>query len=405
MAASGTVAKSFAYEAQTSLGHRFKGTLEAATPDEVQARLTELQLKVIEVSLADGPPPKRKGLPADEFMMFNQQLAHLTQAGLPIERGLRLIAIDMRSGRLARAAEDVAAELERGVPLQDAFTRNESRFPALYGKLVEAGVSAGNLPAMLFNLGKHMELVGRLRRSLIRTLAYPAAVLAALSLVLLFISIYVIPQFRDIFADFRTTLPWLTEMMLNMAVIYPWICGIVWSLVILVVAVDIGLRQTQGSGIPWLNLCLHVPIVGKILRANTLARWMDSMRIGIEAGLDLPRAIGLASETVGESRLTRDARDLSALIERGSPLLEYRGTVLPITVAAAIELASTSGDLPTALRSMSSMYAEEAENRLRMLPSILTPMVLMIIGGVVSLNIVAMFLPLVKLIQSVSGGN
>src|SRR5215475_11757857 len=95
-------AKSFAYEAQTSLGHVFKGTLEAASPDEVQGRLSALQLKVIQVSQAEQAAPRSRAMGADEFVLFNQQLAHLTEAGLPVERGLRLIAIDLRSGRLAQ---------------------------------------------------------------------------------------------------------------------------------------------------------------------------------------------------------------------------------------------------------------------------------------------------------------
>lgn len=397
--------RAFAYEAQTSLGQIFKGTLEAATPEEVHARLSELQLKVMQVSPAAQEAPKRRAMAADEFVLFNQQLAHLTEAGLPVERGLRLIALDLQSGKLAGAAEEVAAELERGVPLQEAFGRHASRFPPLYGRLVEAGVSAGNLPAMLFNLGKHLELVGRLRRALVRTLAYPLVILAALSGVLLFISLYVLPHFENIYSGFKITLPVLTSAMIGFAHIYPWIFCFAWGLVLLVLAADFGARQSGARGIPWIEGMLYVPILGRILKANLLARWIDSLRIGVEAGLDLPRAIHLASDVVHESHMTRDARHLADTISHGQPLLDYRGHALPATIAASIDLASQTGDLPAALRSLSAMYEQQAEHRLQVLPSILTPLLLILIACTVSLTIAAMFLPLIKLIQSVSGGD
>ncbi len=398
-------AKAFAYEAQTSLGHIFKGTLEAASPEEVQGRLSELQLKVIQVSPAGQAPPRRRAMGADEFVLFNQQLAHLTQAGLPVERGLRLIAIDLQSGRLAQAAEDVAAELERGVPLQDAFSHHASRFPPLYGKLVEAGLTAGNLPAMLFNLGKHLELIGRLRRSLIRTLAYPAVVIAAISVVLLFISLYVLPQFENIYSGFRMTLPGLTQVMISGGHVYPLIFAVFWSIVAVIVLTDVLLRAAGGRGIPWFNILTWVPFHGKVLKANMLARWMDSLRVGIEAGLDLPHAIAISADAINEPALTRDSHVLSDIISRGLPLSGYRGHTIPPTIAATIDLAGQTGDLPAALLSLSRMYEQQAEHRLRALPSILTPLMLMLIGGCVSVTIAAMFFPLLKLIQSVSGGD
>ncbi len=99
--------------------------------------------------------------------------------------------------------------------MAEAFGRHASRFPPLYGKLVDAGVQAGNLPAMLFNLGHHLELVGRLRQTLWRALAYPAVVLGAILVVLLFITQQILPQFRNIYTGFRAKMPLLTEIILN----------------------------------------------------------------------------------------------------------------------------------------------------------------------------------------------
>ena len=400
---------SFAYEAQTPDGQRFKGTLEAASSADAQSRLGALQLRVLAV--APAPPEKRRGgreLGADEFLIFNQQLAHLTDAGLPVERGLRLIALDLRSGKLARAARDVAEELERGTPLQTAFARHAAQFPPLYGRLVEAGASAGNLPGMLFSLGRHLELVGRLKRSLWRTLAYPLMVLAALSLVLLFISIYVLPQFENIYYGFRTTLPTLTVWMIAAAHIYPWVFAIGWGLVILVLTIDAISRAAGARGIPWVGLLAHVPLLGVILKANLLARWIDALRLGIESGLDLPRAMALAAAAADDAVLENDAALLAQRLTQGLPLSGFHTRRIPETVTAAIELATSAGsgaDLPAVLFSLSQMYEQQAEHRLRLLPSILTPLFLIFIACGVGITIGSMFLPMIKLIQSVSSGD
>lgn len=395
----------YAYEAQTPDGQRFNGTLEAASAEEVQTRLGTLQLRVLAVTPM--PPVKRRGpeLGADEFLVFNQQLAHLTEAGLPVERGLRLIALDLKSGKLARAARDVATELESGVPLQEAFSRHASQFPPLYGKLVEAGASAGNLPGMLFSLGRHLELVGRLKRTLWRTLAYPIMVLAALSLVLLFIATFVLPHFEVIYNEFRTDLPALTLFMIQVAHIYPWVFAIGWGIVLAVLLGDAVARLAGTRGIPWINLLGQIPLLGGILKANLLARWIDALRLGIEAGLDLPHAMSLAAAATGDAALERDAILLTQRITQGQPLADFHARRIPATVTAAIELATAAGsgaDLSSVLYSLGRMYEQQAEHRLRLMPSILTPLLLILIAACVSITILSMFLPLVKLIQSVS---
>ena len=105
-----------------------------------------------------------RALGGDDFVAFNQQLAQLAKAGLPLERGLRLIAADLGRGRLARAITEVADELERGTPLAEAFDRHRGRFPSLYGRLVDAGVRSGNLSEVLLNLGRHLDMGQRSAR-------------------------------------------------------------------------------------------------------------------------------------------------------------------------------------------------------------------------------------------------
>ncbi len=398
--------RSFAYEAQNALGQIFRGTLEAESAAEVQGRLGTLSLRVVSVEAETGRGRRRgRALSADDFQAFNQQLAHLTKAGLPVERGLRLIALDQRSGRLARATEAVAKELESGAGLQQAFDKHAREFPALYGKFMQAGVATGNLPGMLFNLGRHLELMARLRRDLWRTLSYPIMVLGALSLILLFISLIVLPRFSDIYGDFRTNLPEVTQVTLAVGHVYPYVFMYSLLAAIALVLATVVMKIAGVRVMFWRTLALRVPLIGPGLKANLMARWLDAVRMGVESGLDLLRAMEMGAEAAGGAGLNRETRELGALLAQGKPLSEFRGRFIPATVPTAIELGSATGDLAGTLLTLSRMYEQQAEFRLRSVPSVLTPILMMFIGSAIGLCIIGLFMPVIKLIQSVSGGD
>src|SRR6185503_174695 len=182
--------ETFSYRAQTLEGQPLAGTIDAENVDLARSRLESLRLRVLEMAPAraagsNGAAPLR----GVDFLTFNQQLAHLTSAGMPIERGLRLIAQDMRRGRVSSTIRQIADELDKGVPLAQAFAKHASRFPPAYGRLVEAGVRSNNLSGMLLNLGRHMETVARLRGGMWRAISYPLMVFIALCLVVTFIGV------------------------------------------------------------------------------------------------------------------------------------------------------------------------------------------------------------------------
>jgi hypothetical protein len=172
----------FAYQAQTVEGQPLSGTIDAASADEAVLQLEAMHLRVIELVPA-GEAAKPKALRGDDFIAFNQQLGYLTAAGLPIEQGLRLIAQDMRSGRLSTTVRQIADELDKGVALGAALERHQGQFPSMYGRLIEAGVRANNLPGMLFSLSRHLELVRRMRAMLWRSSAYPLMVMVGVAMV------------------------------------------------------------------------------------------------------------------------------------------------------------------------------------------------------------------------------
>jgi type II secretory pathway component PulF len=395
---------SFAYEAQTEAGDALSGTIDAPDAARAATLLESLRLRVLRidrVNVAARAAPLR----GDDFTSFNQQLAHLTAAGLPVEHGLRLIAQDMRSGRLAETIRTVAAELERGTPMGEAFDRHRENFPALYGRLVEAGVRSGNLSGMLLNLGRHLEMVNRLRGMMWRATAYPLMVLVVLLVVLLFISGWIIPQFEELFADFGVRLPQVTQVLLGTSGwLPPLLTGILVAIALVMLLWPI-LRLSGRDQVVVEAVVLPTPLVGPVLRRNMIARWCDALRLGVDAGLDLPRAIGLANEAIGSRALRRDGQTLITTLEQGRPLDEssLRLRIIPATVSATIELGRGKEQLSESLAALAELYQQQAEVRLNLIPAILTPLMLIFTAAIIGLVVLGLFAPLIVLIQAVSG--
>jgi type IV pilus assembly protein PilC len=399
---------SFAYRAQGIDGKPMSGTIDAASADEAHERLQSLQLRVIELAPTSAAPSTAR-LSSDDFITFNQQLAHLTAAGLPMEQGLRLIAQDLRRGKVAATVRAIASDLEKGESLGDSFQKHASRFPPAYGRLIEAGVRSNNLSGMLLSLGQHLQTVARLRAAIWRALAYPGMVFLALCFVVAFIGTFVLPKFEQIFRDFGTKLPTITVFLLSTSRIIGTVAIVLAVLLVVAMIVWQVLRSTGRDGALRDAIGLHLPLVGATLRRSLISRWCDAVRLGIDGGMDLPQAMRTGADAVASPRMARDVNTLIGVIESGQPLSTApRRTLIPATVLAAMELSSRQGGpgvLADVLGTLSQMYQQQARAKVVLIPAILTPLFLAILSFVIGIVILGMFAPLITLIQSVTGGS
>jgi type IV pilus assembly protein PilC len=390
-------AETFRYAAQTFDGQTLNGTIDAANIDDASQRLRNLQLRVIQIDL-ERKPGRARALSKIDFAMFNQQLAHLTSAGLPVEKGMRLIAEDLRRGGLAQTVKSVADELERGTSIGDAFTKHEKQFPPLYGVLIAAGVQTGNLPGALLNLGRHLEVVARLRAALWRSAAYPITVLGALLLVLIFLGHTVLPQFQQLYSHWLVQLPGLTRFLLAAS---DWTPALIVLFVVLFIGTPLlwmvlrAMRWDRAAA----DLALPLPLIGPVLRRELIARWCDALRLGVQAGLDLSRTVQLASDIIGSPALARDTRVILQQLSSGQPLdqITARLSVLPASVLAVLQMAIERSDVASALDTLATMYQQQAELKIAAAQNVLTPLLVLIVAGIIGVVILGLFLPVVNL--------
>ncbi|HMD53215.1 MAG TPA: type II secretion system F family protein [Phycisphaerae bacterium] len=413
--------RSFGYRAQLDTGREFAGTLNAVDVSAATALLESLKLKVLGI-WPSGAAVRSKPLGPADFKSFNQQLALLVKAGLPIEDGLKLLVADMHRGRLASAIAQISQELDAGATLPQAIEKHRGKFPADYALLVDAGIRSGNLSDVLMNLSEHLYLKQKISDALFRALTYPFFVFLGVLFVLGFLGLVVFPRYQQMISDLKGSksfvmqndqygywhsqsvpLPLPTRILLEAGYFAPQILtaiGIIMALIFLF-WVFCRNRPVMLHLRDW--AALHVPFLGPALRNAIIACWCDGLKIAVAGGLDLPAAVELAGSITGSPAAIEDGKKISAAITRGANLDQTpHGKMIPATVTATLQNAIQANNLSDSLGVLSESFGRASQSRAAMIPAILTPVFLIVMGGAIFFVIYAMVLPFLHLMQEIS---
>jgi type II secretory pathway component PulF len=396
----------FKYNALTSAGRLMRGRLEAGSQEEAGDLLGQMQLTVNSIEPAKPEKPKT-AIGRNEFMLFNQQLASIAKAGIPLERGLRELAQDVASKSMRRLIEDVADELEAGVSIEEAFEKRQKRFPPLYGRILKAGVETGRLSEMLTSLNRHLDLASQTRRIIFEAVSYPAIVfLLALAVVTLLFT-FVIPAFGPLLTDMLEyrQLPAPTRLLLGAAAnIVPFWIGV--AVVIAAAAAVFGILSTSTEGRRFKeSVFLRVPVIGRVFHSSILSKLAEAMAMLVAAGCDMPTCLRLGSTAAGSEKLLLESQTLAGQIEQGNNILEAGQfcRVIPRLFLYSIQLGIQRNELQDNLYSLGQMYSEQTRYRQTRLQTVLMPAMIVAVGVFVMFCILAIFLPMMQVITGLSG--
>ncbi|MHC4362269.1 MAG: type II secretion system F family protein, partial [Planctomycetota bacterium] len=311
----------FEYNALTSAGRLMRGTLEAGSREEAGGLLRDMQLTVNSIEKAKLSKPKT-AIGRSEFLLFNQQLASITKAGIPLERGLRELAEDVSSRSMRKLVDAIAEELEAGVPIEEAFEKRQKRFPPLYGRILKAGVETGRLSEMLTSLNRHLELADQTRRIIFEAMTYPAIILFLVICVMTLIFSFVVPQFAPILTEMADgNLPTVTLLYLSMArnVVPFWI---VVGGTIVGILVVLAMLSSSAAGRRFKeSMILKIPVIGRVYHSSTLSKMAEAMAMMVGAGCDMPTCLRLGSTAAGSEKLLLESEALAGQIEQGYNVL------------------------------------------------------------------------------------
>jgi type IV pilus assembly protein PilC len=426
----------YTYDALNAAGQQQKGTVEAGSSEEAVQRIKSLgyfPTSVREQKVKTEPGARgggrvrtrrKKGggitlaigrVKRKHLTLFTRQLSTLQDAGLPLLRSIQVLEQQQRPGLLKSILSSVAEDVEGGATLSDAMSRHPKAFDRLYCKMVNAGEIGGVLDVILQRLATFLEKAQRLRRRVIGAMIYPCVVMTVAVLIVTGIMIWVIPKFQDIFNDFEVALPALTLWLIDTSL---WMAGKNvgqsipgWIWVIgspILFFLFLKLMRKTGPGRAVTDVVrLRIPIVGGLLRKTAVARFTRTLGTLISAGVPILEAIMITRDTSGnyvyEKALTRVHDSIREGETFAGPLRESK--VCDSLVVNMIDVGEETGDLDAMLMKVADNYDEEVDVAVQGLLSLLEPLLVVFLGLIVGTIVLALFLPLVKMIESVSSGS
>lgn len=394
----------FDYSATCANGAAVRGTIEAADESAARAQLAAMGLGDVAVSAASRPMLRRP-IRADDFIFFNDQLASLASSGIALDVGLRQLARDVQSSRLRDTIDAIAADIERGSPLDKAIARQSDRLPPLYGRVLSAGLASGQLSSTLFNLSNHLRFIGQTRRLIVHALAYPLLVcLLAFGVACAFM-IYVVPDFESIFDDFGVQVPTMTQLLIGVSHALPTVLVILGCVVVGAVILIVLSNTSPGGRLARQRLEVRVPFIGRLLLDSLRARLLRGLAQGVVSGLPLPEALRLAADATGNLAGAAETEAAARVIESGGSALQAMSQTrfIPPVLGYTLSVTRSPEDTRDALVQLAEGYSTRALYTQFALRTWLPVLAIANVGVFIALIIFGLFMPLVRLVESVSG--
>ena len=338
---------------------------------------------------------------ATRLAIWTRQLAGLVGSGLPLERALTALADEAEEEPQRHLVAALRAEVNAGSSFARALGQHPREFSAIYAAVIGAGEQSGHLGQVLERLADDLEDREALKSKLIGATLYPAIVTLVAVAIVLFLVGYVVPQIATVFAGTKRSLPFLTTAMLGLSAL---VRSYGWLVLGLLVAAGTGVRLALRN--PALQLrfdaaWLTVPLVGRLARGYNAARFASTLAMLASAGVPILKALQAAAETLSNQAMRADALDALVLVREGAPLASALSQKkrFPGLLSMFARLGEQTGQLPLMLQRAATQLSTEVQRRAMAIATLLEPLLIVGMGGVVMLIVLAVLLPIIQLNQ------
>ena len=395
-------------------------TIEAADEGALRAEIARLNARLFSVRVALDEPKafvprtgfalprlgfgRRRPVKPAEFLVFNQELVALLKAGLPIVAGFDILLERQENLRFRRILQDIREQLVSGVALSDAFLAHGDVFPRLYATSLKAGERSGEVEKVLRRYLAYQKILAGVQRKVTGALVYPA-VLIGLSIGLVTVLMtYVIPRFKEFFAGFEAgRLPLITRVVITTAEFMRAHVLVLGVALVAAVVVFSRWRKTDAGRTGWDALLLKLPLVGTILRHFALSQFSRSLATLVGAGTPVVPALDIAAGAVANSRISGAIASVVPRVSEGAELwrsLESTGTFTSLAVEM-IKVGEATGALEEMLTNVSDFYDEAIESQLGRIVSLIEPIILVVMGGVIATLLLSIYLPMFTILSNI----
>jgi type IV pilus assembly protein PilC len=399
----------YAFKAVDLSGIPQSGEIAGADKQSVTSELMGRGLKVmaldeqksgLQMQLRLGP----KRVKASELTVLSRQLATMISSGMTLLRAFYVLEEQVENDFLRETISAVREDIEAGLNFSDALERHPKVFSPLYVAMVRAGEAGGVLEESLERISDQLEKDDSLRRQVKSAMAYPVVVFSFAMLVLIGMIAFIVPVFVGVFKDFGGELPLITRFTVSLSNL---VTGQWYILIALAVGGFIGFRKWKSSewGRPqWDQFRLRIPFsIGKTVQKIALARWSRTFSALYGAGVPIMQAIEVTGQTAGNTVVDKAMAAVIESVKSGgsiaAPLKD--APIFPPMVAQMIAIGEETGNLDTMLSKVADFYEDEVAAAIKALTSILEPVMIVLVGGIVGFIVIAMYMPMFKVYDAI----
>jgi type IV pilus assembly protein PilC len=398
----------YVFKAMDLTGAKAGGEVEADSKQAVSDQLKQRGLIVLDI--ADKHKSRElnvklfQRVKAAELTVMTRQLATMVDSGMTILRALYVLEAQTENELLQKAIVDIRKDVEAGLPLSESMARHPKIFSPLFVAMTEAGEAGGVLDQALLRVADQLEKEDSLRRQVRSAMMYPAVVIGFSVVVVLALVAFLIPVFVGVFKEFGGELPAITKITVGMS---DALTGYWYIIFAVAIAVTVAFRKWKVSarGRPqWDRFRLRIPFgIGLIVQKIALARWSRTLSALMSAGVPLLLALEITGRTAGNSVIEEAMADVIASVRNGGtisgPLKD--SPVFPGMVTHMLGVGEETGALDTMLSKVADFYEDQVEAAVKALTSILEPVMIVVVGGIVGFIVISMYLPLFKVYDAI----
>ncbi len=399
----------YIWKARTRQGAMKNGELEAANDATVMAQLraqllTPVTVKKKSKDISEYLPFLKPGIKVKELVIFTRQFATMIDAGLPLVQCLEILGDQQENPTFKSIIREIKADVEQGSTFADALGKHPKPFDALFVNLVAAGEVGGILDTIMNRLAVYLEKADALARKVKGAMVYPVTVSVVAMGVVVLMLVKVIPTFEKMFADFGGTLPGPTQVVISISNwMQEWIGLILMVTTITVMGFFQARRRSPKFRYATDAIALKLPVFGSLLRKVAVARFTRTLGTMIASGVPILDGLDIVSRTAGNMVVERALQEVKAAISEGKTIAEPLGEcdVFPQMVVQMIAVGEETGAMENMLGKIADFYDDEVDTAVDALTSLLEPVMMVGLGGTVGGLLVAMYLPIFKIAETV----
>jgi type IV pilus assembly protein PilC len=392
----------FEWEGKDKTGKLVRGEIRAGGEAMVSASLRRQGILVTKVKkrrVSGGKSIKPK-----DIAIFTRQLATMMRAGVPLLQAFDIVARGSTNPRVTKLLTDIRSDVETGTSLSASFRKHPLYFDALYCNLVEAGEAAGILETLLDRLATYQEKTIAIKQKIKSALMYPVAVLVVAFVVVAVIMIFVIPAFKEVFTSFGADLPAPTLAVMAMSEFFVSYWYVIFTVLIGGTYFFFqSWKRSEKMQKTMDRLLLKMPVFGQLVYKSAVARWTRTLSTMFAAGVPLVEALDSVGGASGNAVFAEATESIQRDVSTGSSLTASMQTtgIFPVMVLQMSAIGEESGSLDHMLSKAADFYEDEVDEAVKGLSSLLEPIIIVVLGGLIGGIVVSMYLPIFKLGQVV----